>query len=205
MSDHIEVTGQGSASATPDVVVITARVHTDAPSVAVVLSVVAERTTAVLAAADAHGIAAADRQSVTIGIHQRYDQQGQQVVGHTGYQTIRLTCRDLDRVGDVLAALARAGGNDLAIEGLGLEVSNAAPLRVAARERAFADAHATAAQLARLAGRSLASVTRLTEGGDDPGGPAPRMFAVRADAAGMPVEAGESSVTITLRVRWALT
>ena len=46
MSDHIEVTGTGSASATPDVVVITIRVQHDAANVAVVLSAVAARTAA---------------------------------------------------------------------------------------------------------------------------------------------------------------
>lgn len=204
MSDHIEVTGTGSASATPDVVVITVRVQHDAANVGVVLSAVAERTTAVLAAALDHGIAAADRQTVTIGIHQRYDHQGQQVVGHTGFQTIRLICRAVDRVGEVLTALAEAGGDEVAIEGLGLELADPGPVRVLARERAFADAHATAEQLAALARRTLAAVTFITEGEAEGPGPQPRMFAMRADAAGMPIEAGESAVTVMLRVRWAL-
>ena len=141
---------------------------------------------------------------MTIGIHQRYDHQGQKVVGHTGFQTIRLVCRAVDHVGKVLTAIAEAGGNEVAIEGLGLELADPGPLRVLARERAFADARATAEQLAVLAGRALAAVTFVTEGEAEGSGPQSRMFAMRAEAAGMPIEAGESAVSVMLRVRWAL-
>ena len=204
MSDHIEVTGRGTAAAAPDVVVVTARVQCEAPSVAVVLSLVAERANAVFAAAGAAGVGATDRQTVTIGIQQRYDQQGQRIVGHIGYQTMRLLCRDRGGVGAVLTALAQAGGNDLSIEGVNLELSETSALLVTARERAFADAAATAAQLAGLAGRGLGEVTKITDASVDVGHPQTRMFAMAAEAAFMPVEGGSAEVSVSLRVRWNL-
>ena len=75
-----------------------------------------------------------------------------------------------------------------------------------ARAAAFEDARAKAEQYASLAGRPLGPVLRVTEQ-PERGIPVPRFAAANAaiDAgAGMPVEAGESTVTATVTVRFSL-
>ena len=133
----------------------------------------------------------------------RWDREGQGVVGYTAHQSLRLRVHDRDRAGDVISALAGAVGDALAVDGVSLEVADPAPLLVRARDAAFADASARAAQWAGLAGRPLGPVLRVRE---DPAGGAAPMPKARFAAAdsGVPLEGGESTVTVEVQVRFAL-
>jgi len=203
MFDHVEVTGTGSASAVPDVVVLDARVSCDAPDVAGALAKASERVSAALAAASEAGVAAADRQSTGMGVNSRWDHEGRGVIGYSAYQSLRLLVRD--GVGDLISALARAAGDSFGLDGVRLEVAEKAPLVEQARAAAFADAVRTATQYAQLAGRPLGQAVKVIEGGSGPG-PAPKMRAMAAmdSVGGMPIEAGENTVTVTVAVRFGL-
>lgn len=204
--DRVDVIGTGTASAAPDVVVVDARVQVGAADVSAALAGAASRVSAALQAAADHGVADADRCTTGMGVTTRWDRDGRSVTGYTAHHTLRLVVRERDRTGDLLAALAGAAGDALGVDGVSLEVADRGPLLVAAREAAFADARATAEQLAALAGRSLGPVLRVT---DRPAGPGPQPRAMRAMAAesldgGMPVAAGESAVTVAVAVRFGL-
>lgn len=203
MSDHVDVTGTGSAGAPPDVVVLDVRVHVDGPDVASALSGLADRLAAAVAAADEHGVRDADRRTTGMGVSPRWDREGQGVVGYTAHQSLRLRVLDRDRAGDVISALADAAGDALAVDGVSLEVADPAPLLVSARDAAFADAQERARQWARLAGRPLGPVLRVREA--PVGGPVPMPKARFAAAdAGVPLEGGESVVGVEVQVRFAL-
>ena len=203
MFDHVEVTGTGSASAVPDVVVLDARVSCDAPDVAGALAKASERVSAALAAASEAGVAAADRQSTGMGVNSRWDHEGRGVIGYSAYQSLRLLVRD--GVGDLISVLARAAGDSFGLDGVRLEVAEKAPLVEQARAAAFADAVRTATQYAQLAGRPLGQAVKVIEAGSGPG-PAPKMRAMAAmdSVGGMPIEAGEHTVTVTVAVRFGL-
>ncbi len=205
MFDHVDVTGTGTASAVPDVVVLDARVNCDAADVASALAKATERVSAAFAAATEAGIAAADRQTTGMGVSSRWDHEGRGVIGYTAHQTMRLLVRDRDRVGDLISALAEAAGDSFGLDGVRLEVAEKAPLLERARAAAYEDAVRTATQYAGLAGRPLGQAVRVIEGGGG-SGPAPKMRAMAAmDSGGaMPVEAGESSVTVSVMVRFGL-
>lgn len=205
MTDHVEVTGTGAASAVPDVVVLDTRVQCEAPDVAGALTAATERVTAALQAADDLGVVPADRRTTGMGVSTRWDREGRAVVGYTAHQSVRLTVRDRDSVGAVIGALAGAAGDALALDGVTLEVADTAPLLRSARTAAFEDARDKAEQFAALARRPLGAVLRVTED-PDPRMPSPR-FAARAATdlrGGIPVEAGESSVTASVTVRFGL-
>lgn len=205
MSDHVEVTGSGTASAVPDVVVLDTRVQCEATDVASALGTASERVAAVVEAAAGHGVAPADRRTTGMGVSTRWDREGRAIVGYTAHQTLRLLVRDRERVGDLIGALAEAAGDAFGLDGVTLEVADRGPLLESARTAAFEDARAKAEQFAALAGRPLGAVLRVTEE-HDRAMPMPR-FAARAamDAGGgMPVEAGESSVTASVTVRFGL-
>ena len=170
MFDHVEVTGTGSASAVPDVVVLDARVSCDAPDVAGALAKASERVSAALAAASEAGVAAADRQSTGMGVNSRWDHEGRGVIGYSAYQSLRLLVRDRDGVGDLISALARAAGDSFGLDGVRLEVAEKAPLVEQARAAAFADAVRTARATALASGRSLPVVVSLTGTDGDPQG-----------------------------------
>src|SRR6478609_7521834 len=151
-----------------------------------------------------HGVAAPDRRTTGMGVSTRWDRDGHGVVGYTAFQSLRLLVRDRDRVGELIKALARAAGDAFGLDGVTLEVADPAPLLERARTAAFDDARAKAEQYAALAGRPLGPVLRVTEE-PDRGMPVPRFAAKAVDVAGrMPVEAGESTVSATVTVRFGL-
>jgi uncharacterized protein YggE len=204
MTDHVEVTGTGSAGAVPDVVVLDLRVQAEEADVGDALARAAERTRAVLDAAGRADVPERDRRTTGLAVHARWDREAREVLGHTAVQTLRLQVRDRDRVGDLLAGLAVAAGDGFGLDAVSLEVADPAPLHERARAAAFADARARAEQFAALAARSLGPVLRVREGGAM-AGPAPRMRMAAHDAAGgMPLAAGESEVTASVVVRFAL-
>ena len=204
MSDHVEVTGSGAATAVPDVVVLDVRVQAEAPDVASALSDAASRVEGALRAAADHGVAERDRRTRGMGVNPRWDHEGRGVVGYTAHHSLRLTVRERDRVGDLVSAMAGSAGDAFGLDAVTLEVADPEPLLVRAREAAFEDARARAEQYASLAGRPLGPVLRVREGGTfEP--PVPRFAKAALDVAGtMPVEAGESTVTASVTVRFGL-
>lgn len=204
MPDHVEVTGSGAATAVPDVVVLDTRVQAEAPDVATALAQAASRVAAALQAAADHGVADRDRRTSGMGVNPRWDREGQRVVGYTAHHAVRLVIRDRERVGDVIGAMAGAAGDAFGLDAVTLEVADPAPLLVRARGAAFEDARSRADQYASLAGRPLGPVLRVTEGGGY-APPTPRFAKAAMDlAGGMPVEAGESTMTASVTVRFGL-
>ncbi len=204
MSDHVEVIGTGSASAAPDVVVLDVRVQVEARDVASALRDLGARLDATVGAAAGHGVGDHDRRTTGMGVSPRWDRDGQVVAGYTAHQSLRLRVRDRAHVGEVIAALAAAAGDALAVDAVTLEVADPSPLLVRARAAAFADASTRARQYAELSGRTLGPVLALTEA-PEAVGPSPKMrFASMDRAGGVPVEAGESAVTTSIVVRFAL-
>lgn len=198
----MDVTGIGTASATPDMVNLDLRVARDGESVSQTLRDVDEVVGAVRAVLRTADIPDADVATTSTGIHQRYDHQGQPTSGFAGFHTLRVGVRDLDQVNTLVDATVRAAGDALLIDGITLSIADPEPLLAQARERAFADARSRAEEYARFAGRTLGEVLWI---GDSVGGPEPRMYAMRDQAAGaaFSLAPGESTVTAQLSVRWA--
>jgi uncharacterized protein len=200
MSSHVEVTGSGSASAVPDVVRLDVGVRCEGGNVSAALADAGARAAALGEAARDHGITAADLQTSGAGVHPRHDREGTTVLGYTAYQSLKVTVRDTGRVSDLVQAFSGVAGNALTVDRISLEIADPAPLLVAAREAAFANARAKAEQYAGLAGRELGKVEWLSDVVQS--GPQPRYELMAAKAGGVPVELGENSVTATVAVRW---
>ncbi|MGA8047894.1 MAG: SIMPL domain-containing protein [Dermatophilaceae bacterium] len=198
----VDVTGTGSASAVPDMVNLELRVTREGESVSATLREVDSVITAVRAVLADAAVADRDVSTTSSGIHHRYDDRGQVTSRLTGFHTLRVGIRNLDRVSDVLDRAVEAAGDALLIDGISLAISDPTPLLATARERAFEDARARAEEYARFAGRTLGDVVWI---GDHVSGPEPRPFAARAEAMGssLSVAPGESTVTAQISVRWA--
>ena len=104
----------------------------------------------------------------------------------------------------MLGELAREVGDGLAIDSVGLEVTEDHGAEGKAREAAFHDARERAAALARMAGAGLGAVQSIVEGGDTGTGPSPmpKMAMMRDSGGGL--EPGEASVTSSVTVVWEL-
>ncbi len=206
MAHHVDVVGTGAASATPDVVVLETRFSCDGRDVASALSACTDAVTAAIAAAVEHQVGDQDRASTGIGVNQRWDNTGAKIAGYTAFHTLRFAVRDQSKVGPLIAALAKVTGNAFGLDNVSLRVSDPAPLAKQAREAAMADARAKAGEYAAHAGRALGQVVRVSEEGG--AFPMPKVLggarAMAMAESAMPVEAGESTITSSVRVRFAL-
>jgi uncharacterized protein YggE len=136
-------------------------------------------------------------------VYSRYGKDEVTVVGYRASQALAVICPDVSLAGRCLTAAAEAGGgNDLGIDGIRLEISDPAPLRLLARERAFADAHTMAAQYAELAGRNLGPLESLQEA-DGVGAPLWVDADLSSARAAAHIEGGQTAVSVTMTARWS--
>ena len=163
----ISVSGQGEASVTPDLAIVTFAVSGDGKDLGPTRDDVNERSTAVLAVLRTLKIADGDINAPDVGIHPQYDyQKGQKLVGYRVSRQMQVKVRDLHRLGDVLDVVVAAGANEV----FGAQMSAADPSAAehAALESAMAAARAKAEVLAAAAGGKLGRVTRIEEAAEVP-------------------------------------
>jgi len=126
------------------------------------------------------------------------------VVAYEASLGLSVRLPDLTRVGTLLVAAIDAGGDGARVDGISFSHRDAASLERAARDAAFADARSKAEQYAGLAGQALGEVRHVVEGAC--GGPVAvrKGMMLAADAGGVPVDAGEGTVTAVVAVTWTL-
>jgi hypothetical protein len=203
VSRSITVSASGSVAAEPDMARITSGVTSEAETAREALSRNSQVMEEVVAGLKAAGIAPADIQTVSFHVTPRSTRAKE---GHpsviSGYRVtnqIRITARNLDRLGEILDKLVSFGANQMA--GLSFEVSEAASLRDAARKEAVANALRRAKLYAVAADAELGDVLRVSEGVVGTG-PRPVTMAMRAEA--VPIERGTEELQANVTITWAL-
>ena len=130
--------------------------------------------------------------------------RGQQVTGYVASSILSVRLRNPAAGSGIIAAAVEAGGNDVRLDGVHLGFADTAAVMSLAREAAWSDARAAAAQLAGLAGAELGEVVSVRQH-PVPSAPIPVGGMQRAFAAdAMTVEAGQSSVSTSVTVEWEL-
>ena len=199
--DSVTVTGRGSATGTPDVLSVRLALVGTGPRVDEALDAASAAVDATTAVLRRNGLNPDDIRTGQIQVYQRYDDKGEPR-SFESRQTLMVTLREVDASGRVLREIASAAPRELQIDNVTLAISDPAPLRVQAREGAFADARATAEQLAGLAGRRVGAAVSIVEpDADSPGGV---WIAQARSAKAVPVEVGEQDVTASVTVTWRL-
>lgn len=202
----ISVSGEGVVTAVPDMASISVGVTTQAKDATSALAANNRAMAALFEVLDDFDIAANDRQSSGFNVYPRYDRpaDGRSASEITSYVvsnqlTIRL--RDIDRLGDLLAAVVESGSNQLGSLAFGNTDSDR--LLDEARTRAVANARHKASLYAEAAGGKLGHVVSITEGGASP--PVPMMRgAMMAEMAAVPVAAGENEYRAVVNVVFEL-
>lgn len=207
----IVVTGVGEAAMRPDMATVMLTVLREGETAREALDAANEAAAAVLAALKEEGIADRDLQTSGLSVQPDYvypqptDGKPQQprIVSYRVLNTITARLRDLSKVGAVIDRAVTLGVN----QGGDIQFGNADPKPALeqARKRAVEDARARAEVLAQAAGAQLGGLFEIVE---DAGGEPPRPIGVqvmRMEAAdSVPVEAGENSYRIQVRVTWGL-
>jgi uncharacterized protein len=209
----IAVTGTGRVTGPPDLVRARVTATAARPTAAEALAATEAVAAAVRAALDLHGISRLEAASgiFSLAVDQIWEQGGPRVTGYRCDHGIRVTVRDVPAVGQVLADLLAAGGDGVRVDGVEPDIDDVTPLRVRARELAWADALDRATRLAELAGRGLGAVRQIVEDAA-PGLPRPitrqavGSVALAAVSGNAPVglQPGAVEVAVTLDVQWEI-
>jgi hypothetical protein len=196
----VTVSGSGKVYLTPDIAYITIGVHTEGDNAAEAVASNNAQAQKVIDALKAEGIADKDIQTTNFSIYpqQEYDTEGKPT-GKVKYivdNSVFVTVRDIDKVGDVLDAAVTAGANS--ISGIQFDVADKTAALSEARKAAVEDANVKAEELASAAGVTLGEVQTISE--YTSGGPQPmydmRAAAPMAEAASVPVQAGQMLLTV---------
>ena len=202
-SDRVEVIGTGSAQARPDLFVAQLGAEATGPDVATVLEAAELAVAAMAAAARAGGASDVDVRTTDVTVATNYGPAGPE--GYRAAIGLGLTLHDLESAGAVLAEVVAAGGDASRVHAVSMTVADPHPALDAAREAAFADARHQAEQLAGLAGRTLGDVRRVMPQQVFNG--VARVAAVQEQSkpqSAVPIEAGETTLTVSLQVRFDL-
>lgn len=205
----ISVTGRGKVSAAPDVADIQVGVVTQAKTAREALSANNAAMTALMDVLKERGVAAKDVQTSGLNVSPQYSTPAQpvpadyvpKIVSYSVTNTVRITARDLPKLGQVLDAVVGAGANQM--NGISFRFDDPEALLDQARKKAMADARRKAQLLADEGGVVLgAPISIREEGSGPPRPPVPmmgRMAMMAADAA-VPVAAGEQDLNVSIDV-----
>ena len=202
----VTVTGTGEVRGAPDTLTATVGVSTQAGDVSTAIAQAGSRVQAVTDAVERAGVARSDVQTEQVSLQPQYAGSlpgaGPSISGYEATNTVRVTVRDLSKASSVLGAAVDAGGNDARLSGVAFRVDDDSRLLADARTRAFDDAKTRAEQYAKLSGTSLSRVLSVQEnvtGQDQP------LTAERsAQAATVPIEPGQQTLSVSVVVKWGL-
>jgi uncharacterized protein len=208
----LSLAGNAEVHAVPDAALVATGVVSEGDTAAAALKANSTALAKVVDAIHATGVEAKDVQTSGLSLQARYYRPDKpsptdrpRIIGYTAVNQVALRVRDLAKLGDLLDKVTVAGANR--IDGIDFIVSNQEALLDEARRKAVADAKDKADLYARAAGFTLGKVMSLAEEGT----PSPRPMArampsglASVAAAPVPVEAGEMTLSVRVRVVWSL-
>lgn len=206
----LNIDGIGVVYLAPDVVYITIGVNTQKSNASEAVTLNKEQTTAVIQAIRDGGVEEKDIRTNNFSIwsNPQYDEFGQ-LNGQVTYvvdNTVNVTVRDLDKLGDLLDSAITAGANSIYSIQFDVEDKDAAIEE--ARTQAVAKAQAQAQALADAAGVSLGDIQYISyyEGGASPyfyGGKGGGGGGV-SEAVAVPIQPGQLAVTVTVNMTYVI-
>jgi uncharacterized protein YggE len=160
----LTVSGQGQVELAPDVAYVTIGVHTEAADISEAVSQNADQVANVMEALVGMGVAREDMQTSNFSLYtgEDYDPFTGQSLGplYTVDNTVNVTVRDLENMGNLLDGAISAGANS--IWGVTFDVDDKDAAMQEARDEALAEAMSEAEALATAAGVNLGGIQSLT-------------------------------------------
>lgn len=204
----LDVTAEGRTTRVPDVATIRAGVLSQTPTAVAALSDNATRMARVLAALRKAGVAPRDIRTANVSLNPQYrfaENQPPALIGYQATNAVAVRFRDIAKAGAILDALVAEGANQ--IEGPSLSIDQPDAALDEARTEAVRIARARAELYAKVAGLSVARVISISESGSSSGDQPSPMYAMRTrgeSRAPTQIASGETEVSVTLSVRFAL-
>lgn len=201
----LETHATATVRAAPDRASVRLAVETQAPTAREASEANARSMAAVLSALRGAGVPNERIRTQRIELHPRYDHRSgeAELVGYAATNQVAVEVTDIDRVSVVVDTAVSAGANR--VTGIRFEVADRNAAYERALREAVARARAEAEVLADALGERLGPALRVTTGGLQPmPTPGPEAMAMRADAAGPPVQPGEVEIQASVRILWRL-
>jgi uncharacterized protein YggE len=204
----LNVNGLGQVYLTPDIAYINIGVNTQSPSASESVATNKEQSNAVIEAIKAAGVDEKDIHTTNFSIwsNPQYDTNG--LISGTNYvvdNTVNVTVRDLDSLGDLLDSAVNAGANN--IYSIQFDVADKTAAVKEARASAVEDAKTQAQELAEAAGVSLVEIQTINfyesspvayfEGKGGGGG-------VATDAAAVPIQPGQLAISVNVNLTYSI-
>lgn len=206
----VTVSGEGVATAAPDIAIIQSGVVTRAQTAGAALKDNAAAMTKVLAAIKQAGVEDRDVGTSGLSVQPQYDYgdnsggpRAPKLVAYEVRNTVTIRSRAVDRLGALVDTLVQAGSNQ--IDNLAFDVSDRDRRLDEARKEAIEDARRKAEIFAKAAGAKLGRPISIDE--TEFAEPPVRPMAMRAkamDAAPTPIARGEQEMRVRVTVRWGL-
>ncbi|MBI5071620.1 SIMPL domain-containing protein [Candidatus Falkowbacteria bacterium] len=206
--DTIAISGEGKVTAIPDIATIDVGLMTEKSDVK---SAQLENTTKMnrlIANLKNLGVESKDIQTSYYNIYPQYDwPNGKQVLrGYQVSQGVTVKIRNLDKIGDILAAAGEGGANQ--VSGLSFNIDDPEALRQEARVKALENAKTKAEALAKVAGVGLGKIVSFSEYASTPYSAYKSMEALGLGGGGAApsptVEAGSMDIVIDVTVSYEI-
>lgn len=205
----ISVSGAGTANLVPDIAYIYVGVHTEKPSASEAVAENNAQTQTMIQSLRDFGIDAKDIRTTNFSIYpfDKYDPLTGASTGEKYYSvdnTVYVTVRDLDKLGELLDTVIAAGANT--VNSVQFDVANKDEALKQARADAVKDAMAKAQELADAAGVSIGEIQTISfqdsvyypvMDGRGGGGAA-------SEAAAVPIQPGQLTFTVTVNVTYEI-
>ncbi len=226
-SNTITVSGDGEATAVPDMATFSVTIQERAKTVAAAQEVATERSNDIVDYLKDQDIEDRDIQTADYSVYPEYEYQATEVCrdGYEGYcgpgkqvligyqvsQTIVVKVRDTDKAGDLLTGVGSRGASQ--VSGLSFTIDDEDALQNEARDEAIAKAKEKAEALADSLGVRIVRVVGFSENGSYPptpyaygrGGVAMDMAVAQEAKSAPALPTGEnkiySNVTVTYEIR----
>lgn len=202
-SSELSVVGEGKVDAVPDIAYIDAGISVaNAATVEEAQSTINKINGQIVKAAQALGIKKEDitTSNYSVNPNYTYPNDVQQLSGYSGNVTVSLKVRDTKNVSQILAAVTKAGANQ--IQNVQFSIDNPDKLREEARNKAIQNAKDQAARLAKTLGIRLGKIVNISESNSSSTQPPFYKGGVGGMGAGVadsaPVEPGSQTVNSTV-------
>jgi uncharacterized protein len=205
----VSVTGSGSANLVPDIAYIYLGVHTEKSSASEAVDENNAQTQKMIEALKDFGIAAKDIRTTNFSIwpQERYDQFTGTPTGEKTYivdNTVYVTVRDLDKLGDLLDTVVAAGANT--VNSIQFDVADKSEALKDARAEAVKNAAEQAKELTDAAGVKLGDIQSIGFYDSSPYPIFDGKGGGGADlaAAEVPIQPGQLTFTVTVNVTYEI-
>lgn len=202
------VTGEGKATAIPDIAKVSAGIQDSGTSLTQVQNSVNKKSQTLVDSLKKLGIEEKDikTSSYNIAPQQDYQADPPRITGYQVSVNYQVTVRDIDKVNDVLTTVTAAGAN--LIGGVSFDLSDGAKLKAmdVARQDAVAQAKENAKSLAKASGVTLGKIINVSETTNGQ----PRPLALPVSAGGIAeksaiqpdIQPGEAEIDLTVTLSY---